>query len=166
MVSSFAHAADLRVCFNYGCASSAIVALSEPQIAGIAALFQGVDGAEDERARIATALAMLHGYAAEQTPIRYDRPGNFDDDVDGRMDCIDHSSNSTVYLKFLEGRGLLKHHRVLSPLHRAPWLLNVHWGARIVDERDVEFAVDSWHSERGTPVPIVPLDAWMRGGDG
>jgi hypothetical protein len=141
--------------------------LSPREIESVAELLHALDGADAERSGIARALALMHAYAGEQTPTRFDRPGNFDDDfVNGRMDCIDHSSNSTTYLNFLQSRGWLKYHRVLSSVRRAPWLLNTHWAARIADEKDREFAVDSWQSERGAPVPVVPLDAWLRGADG
>lgn len=155
------------MCYNYGCSATATMMLADSEMESIAPLFHEVDGAEAERASIGRALALMHVFAAEQTPTRFDRPGNFEDDVvDGRMDCIDHSGNSTTYLNFLQSQNWLRYHRVLAPVRRAPWLINVHWGARIIDEKGREFAVDSWHSERGAPVPIVPLDAWLRGADG
>ena len=167
MVWHAAYAEELSVCFNYGCSTAAALSLSASEIRNIAALFEAADDAEGERASIAAAVAMLHDLAATRTPTRNDRPGNFDDElVSGRMDCIDHASNSTTYLKFLHARGWLKHHRVLPPLRRAPWLLDVHWGARIADDQGLEFAVDSWKTKRGLPVPIIPLNAWMRGADG
>jgi hypothetical protein len=162
-----ANAEELSVCFNYGCSTAAPIILSASERHNIAALFEAVDGAEGERASIARAVATMHDLAATQTPTRNDRPGNFEDElVSGRMDCIDHASNSTTYLNFLQARGWLKHHRVLTPLRRAPWLLDVHWGARIADDKGAEFMVDSWKAKRGTPVPIIPIKAWMRGADG
>jgi hypothetical protein len=166
-ICPLAYAEELMICYNYGCSSTAKVVLSSQETQRLTALFHDGDDALAERASIGKAVALLQSFASEQTPTRFDRPGNFADDVaDGRMDCIDHSRNSTTYLEILQSRGLLKHHRVLSPIMRAPWLVNVHWAARIADEGGREFAVDSWGLEQGVPVPLVPLAAWLRGADG
>ncbi|MGH8770522.1 MAG: hypothetical protein ACREV2_04980 [Burkholderiales bacterium] len=161
-----AHANELTICYNYGCATTAKVVLSAHEVERVTALFRDAGNAAAERAGIGQALALIRSFAAEQTPTRFDRPGNFADDiVDGRMDCIDHSKNSTTYLNFLQSAGLLKHHRVLTPIMRAPWIVNVHWAARIGDEEGHEFAVDSWSSGREMSVPILPLQAWLKGSD-
>ncbi|MGH8729855.1 MAG: hypothetical protein ACREV9_17240 [Burkholderiales bacterium] len=160
----FAYADELSICYNYGCAATTKIALSAPELVRVNALFRETPDAASERVKLGEAIALMQSFAARKTPTRNDRPGNYADDiVDGRMDCIDHSKNSTTYLNFLQSAGLLKHHRVLPPVMRAPWIVNVHWAARIVDAEGREFAVDSWSSERDTPVPIVPLQAWLKG---
>lgn len=162
-----AHAGEVAICYNYGCSTTASVIFMSHEIESVALLFNGADDPASERERIARALALLHSFTARQTPTRFDRPGNYEDDlVDGRMDCIDHSRNTTAYLDFLKSLGLIKHHRVMMPVMRAPWLVDVHWAARIADQEGNEFAVDSWLSEIGVPVPVMTLDAWRWGRNG
>ncbi|HJV28515.1 MAG TPA: hypothetical protein VJ673_22745 [Aromatoleum sp.] len=75
--------------------------------------------AASERVAIAGAIGKLYGLAGEQTPIAADRRGNFlDDGVEGRMDCIDHSTNTTRFLEMMSARGWLHFHRVLEPERR------------------------------------------------
>jgi len=84
--------------------------------------------------------------------------------VDGRMDCIDESTNTTSYLRLLESKGWLRFHRVLEPVRRAPLLINDHWAARIVEtQTSREFAVDSWFFDNGRPAFVAPLEEWHKG---
>jgi hypothetical protein len=110
-------------------------------------------------------MGLLAGYTAQQTPTGNDKGGNVNDgDVDGRMDCIDHSHNTTAYLQLLKRFGFLAYHDVLSPVERAPLLLNAHWGAQIMEYRSGDkFVVDTWFRENGAPAVIYPLEAWLQG---
>ncbi|BAL23368.1 hypothetical protein [Azoarcus sp. KH32C] len=112
-------AAELEVCFNYGCAKSWPVSLAEDRLHAVQALLASANDAASERAMIAGAIGRLYGLAGEQTPIAADRAGNFlDDGVEGRMDCIDHSTNTTRFLGLMVERGWLRFHRLLEPARR------------------------------------------------
>jgi len=155
---------ELPVCFNYGCQSLAMVRLEPAQLKRVGSLFARIDSAEAERAAIAAAMAWLYAYAGEQTPTWLDRGGNLDDDgVDGRMDCLDHSTNTTTWLALIERRGWVRYHAVAEPVQRGK-LLSVHWSARVLEKATgAQWVVDSWFLDPGYPATIYPLDEWMDG---
>jgi hypothetical protein len=89
------------------------------------------------------------------------------------MDCIDHSTTTTRFLRLLERRGALRFHRVLEPARRG--LVFQHLAARIEEigpslmpaetEQIRRFAVDSWYVDNGRPAPIIPMELWQEGND-
>lgn len=167
LVAASASAVELTICYNYGCATEAAIELSAIDLIQIDALFDEIETAEAERVSIGLAIGLLNTIAGAQTPIANDRGGNVNDDgVDGRMDCIDHSTTATRYLQFIQGRGLLRFHEVQTPAHRAPYLVNDHWAARIEDKATGEdYAVDAWFFDNGHPAAVMPLTRWMKGED-
>ena len=96
-----------------------------------------------------------------------------DEGLPGTMDCIDHSSTTTKFLRLLEGRGALHFHRVLEPARRG-WVFQ-HYSAQIEEiqpelmhaetEHIHRFAVDSWYVDNGHPAPVIPLETWHEGSD-
>jgi hypothetical protein len=166
VMPGFSAAADeLTICYNYACAEQATVVISGKQLLQVKALFNQAIDAGTERAAIAKAVGLFETFAGQQTPTHNDRGGNFNDDqLDGRMDCIDHSRNTTTYLHLMEERGWLKFHRVLERIKRAPFIVNDHWTARIQEKQgEREFAVDSWFFDNGQPAAIFELDDWLNG---
>lgn len=164
--SSPAAAANLvTICYNYDCATHAEVDFDTNQMAQVAALFRNLPNAASERAAIARAIGLFETFAGQQTPTYRDKGGDANDDgVDGRMDCIDHAHNTTAYLRLLAQDGFLKFHRVLEPVKRAPWLVNVHWAAQIEETDDKRrYVVDSWFFDNGHPAAVFGLDDWKRG---
>lgn len=159
------YAVEAVVCYNYSCANQARVDFSHKQILWLRQQFLRVNGPATERQAIARAIGWFERFTGEQTPTWRDKGGNTADDAaDGRMDCIDHASNTTTYLRLLERFGLLRFHQVLEPVERAPMLLNAHWAAHILDRTDQqEYAVDSWFYDNGLPAVIYPLQDWLRG---
>jgi len=160
-----AWAVDISVCYNYGCASQARVDFSPQQIRKLRQLFKSVTTPAAERSAIAKAIGLFEQFSGKQTPTWRDKGGNVNDDgADGRMDCIDHSTNTTAYLTLLERLGLLRFHTVLGRVERAPLIVNEHWAARIMDRAtQQEYAVDSWFYDNGHPAVIYPLQDWLKG---
>jgi hypothetical protein len=158
-------AQELAVCYNYGCNTQGRVSLHDHQLKRIGVLLGRARTPGEEREAVSQAIGLLENYAGQQTPTWRDRGENYNDDgVDGRMDCIDHSTNTTRYLRLLEARGWLRFHRVADPAYRAPLLFNAHWAANIVDrESGMAYAVDSWFFDNGQPAAVLPLDVWRRG---
>ena len=155
---------DVEICYHYGCAKRAGVHFSDADLKRIQAEFAGVEDAAAERDAIARAMAVMYSAAAAQTPIWQDRGLNIDDeDVDGRMDCIDHSTNTTTWLRVVHDQGWLRYHDVGPRAKRGRFIFE-HWSARVVerDSRD-EFAVDTWFLDPGQPATIYPLEVWQRG---
>lgn len=165
LISLPAWAVDISICYNYSCATQARVDFNSQQIARIRQLFKDASTPAAERRAIANSIGLFEKFAGEQTPTWRDKGGNINDDgVDGRMDCIDHSTNTTTYLTLLERLGLLRFHTVLERVERAPWIVNVHWAAHIQDiTTRQEYAVDSWFYDNGHPAVIYPLQDWLKG---
>ena len=113
---------QVSVCYNYGCATQAIVNFSARQLQQVDQLLASAEDAGHERQLLAQAIGQLYAWAGEQTPIHADRAGNYADaGVSGEMDCIDHSTTTTRFLRMLEQRGALHFHRV-SEVTRRGWI--------------------------------------------
>ena len=166
-----AMAAEVRVCFNYGCVSEQAVRFDERLLAGIGASLAEAADAKGERMRTAAAIGRLYREAGRQSPISADRAGNLrDDGAFGKMDCIDHSISTTRLLALLESRGMLHHHRVLPRVRRTRLLLFQHYTAVLEELPQAaggsaarRFAIDSWFVEQGEPPVVLPLEAWLDG---
>ena len=158
----------VRVCYGYGCLVQTDIRYTEGQLGQVRRmLFAAVD-AENERKMLSGAIGRLYGWAGEQSDIHNDRGGNYaDDNVSGKMDCIDHSTSTTRLLKLLEARGYLRWHRVLEPVPRYfAGVIVAHWSAVLEEKTDGEaarFVVDSWFVDNGQPAVILPLDEWKKG---
>lgn len=166
VLASGASADEVEICFNFGCNAHAKVEYNDEALAKVGRLLVEAPDATAEREALSFAVAWMYFYAGQQTPIWRDKPGNYDDAeyLDGRMDCIDHSTNTTAFLKLLETRGLLRHHAVLDPVRRGSFL-TVHWAARIAERGNPQgqYSVDTWYFEPGRPAVVFPLRDWLRG---
>ena len=131
--AAMADSADsVRVCYNYGCLVEQEVHYSDSQLTQLRDLIGIARNAEEERERLSLAIGQLLAWAGEQSPISADRGGNFaDDGVYGRMDCIDHSTTTTLLLQLLADHGWLHFHRVAEPAWRVRYLFELHYSAQI-----------------------------------
>jgi len=158
----------VRICHGYGCEYQAPVRFTEGQLGQVRRMMFAATDAATERGVLAVAIGRLYGWGGEQSDIHNDRGGNFaDDELPGKMDCIDHSNSTTRLLQLLTRRCYLRWHRVLAPEARNfAGILPVHWSAVIEEKQDGEprlFAVDSWFVDNGQPAVILPLDEWKKG---
>lgn len=165
----WAAAADetVAICYGYGCLAREDVRYSEVRLGEIRRLLHAAVNAEEERKTLAGVIGQLYAWAGEQSVIKNDRGGNYDDDGPGKMDCIDHSTSTTRLLKVLEARGDLRWHRVLEADVRY-WALvfPAHYAAVIEEIREGEaerFVVDSWFVDNGQAAVILPLAEWKKG---
>lgn len=173
----------VSVCFNYGCLTQAEVVFADAQLDEITRLLSAATNPVQERDAVAKAVGRLLGWAGEQTPIAADRGGNYADmAVYGKMDCIDHSTTTTRFLRMIESKGMLRYHRVLDPALRHRFLIFDHYSALIeekktasecgcdgeVEENENEesperYVVDSWFFDNGRPAVVMPLARWKSG---
>ncbi|MDR2625163.1 MAG: hypothetical protein LBC37_02415 [Zoogloeaceae bacterium] len=158
--------AQVELCFNYGCLSRQMVVFSAERLGTAARELATAGDAAEEREYLAQVVGRLYRLAAEQTPVGADRGGNYADaGVFGRMDCIDHSHNTSAFLNLLAERGLLRWHRVLPRTRRMRFFLLQHFSAQIEEtEGGGRYAVDSWFVDNGEPAIILPLEDWRKGG--
>jgi hypothetical protein len=164
----------VNICFDYGCAAEEVAVFSEIRMAWAQEILATADTPERERLLLSLVTGRLYAWAGQQTPIHADRGGNFDDEgVHGAMDCIDHATTTTEFLRLLERRGALRFHRVVDPARRG-WIFQ-HHSAQIEEigpelmraetEHIRRFAVDSWYVDNGRPAPIIPIELWHEGSD-
>ena len=159
-----AEVANVNLCFNYGCVTRQPVTFDTPRLQALIQDLRHTQNAAEERARLAVVIGRLYALAAEQSPIGNDKAGNFaDDGVYGRMDCIDHSTNTTAFLRLLDERGALRWHKVLPPARRLRFWLSQHFSALIETQESAKYVVDSWFVDHGEPAIILPLDDWEKG---
>lgn len=122
---------EVGICYNYGCLQQERVRFHKARLDALASRLDLARTASEERAMLAEVLGELYRLAAMQTPVGADRAGNYlDGDVEGRMDCIDHSTSTTRLLKLIETRGALRFHRVLAPERRTRFIMQ-HFSAVI-----------------------------------
>ncbi|MDR1888253.1 MAG: hypothetical protein LBQ81_02550 [Zoogloeaceae bacterium] len=162
--------ATLEICFNYSCVTRRPVTVDSSRLRVLTQDLQQAQDAAEERARLSVVIGRLYALAAEQTPIGNDKGGNFaDDGVFGRMDCIDHSTTTTAFLRLLVEQGGLRWHKVLPPARRLRFWLLQHFSAQIEEQPTAEttegrkYVVDSWFVDNGEAAIILPLEAWEKG---
>lgn len=170
------------VCFNYGCHAQASVSFSAARMESLLQTLAAAHTPDEERTLLSRVIGSMYAWAGEQTPIHADRGGNFaDNGMYGTMDCIDHSTTTTRFLKLLEQHHALHFHRVVA-ITRLGWIFQ-HFTATIEElppaqampaaalttgtmnqtakqtaQTDMpRFAVDAWYVDNGQPARILPL---------
>ena len=160
-----AHAEMVTICYNYGCYSKAPVEYSEAQLESLHQLLAAAGDAAGEREAISVVIGRMYAIAGEQTPVWRDKGGNYaDGGENGKMDCIDHSTDTTAFLRLLQARGWLRYHEVLGRIMRRRFLISEHWAARIRERKTRKvYVVDSWFFDNGHPALVLPVEDWLAG---
>ena len=158
-VKSFPH------CRGYGCHIVEKVRLNDPEWKRISKRFPAKDAAS-ERAAIATAIADFESIVGPITHTDIAVAGTYVQPGPYQLDCIDESTNTTIYLMLLQEKGWLKFHEVKAPNTRVPFGVGVFVSHRtaVIEDRatKTQYAVDSWFHDNGTPAEIVPLRLWKQ----
>jgi len=114
-----AAAYEVTICYNYDCAVEASVHIGTTIPCNSSCCSPRSRPRRPKGSRSAC-RGLYEPDRRAQTPVFNDKGGNDnEEEVNGRMDCIDHSRTTTTYLRFIEARGWLQFHRVLEPIHRA-----------------------------------------------
>jgi hypothetical protein len=156
-------------CHGYGCRIVTPVALPAQDWKDIEALFtpRPKDPIQ-ERKILAQAIGVFEQKVGKIAGTQDDHYGTFYKIGHDQHDCVDESTNTTIYLSLLEQKGLMTHHKVRAPDVRIP-LINYlgrwpHQTAVITEIASGEsFAVDSWFHDNGFPAEIAPLKDWKAG---
>ena len=158
--------ARFNICYDNGCASLAWVTLSAEQWQRVKSAFPGLTAsASDEREQIRTAIGLFETIVGDITGTSNDKGGNWAGfGLPKQMDCIDESTNTTIYLRMLQKYGLLHWHSVGDRVTRWGLFRWPHTTA-IVEERATRqrWAVDSWFLDNGKPPFVLPLEVWKAG---
>jgi hypothetical protein len=162
-------------CYGHGCGEKATVRFSRAQWEEVRALFAepAVDP-EEERRRIAEAVAKMETFAGAQAGTSGDLGGTGSGWFRrGQLDCYDEAINTSNFIAMLQGDGLLRFHRLSTPIQHgimAGWSWP-HATAVIAEiagpatglDRSVRYAVDSWFHDNGALPEVVPATAWKAG---
>lgn len=161
-----ANPGNFKLCHGFGCSFTTSVALSQKQWAYVLApLKKSAKNAETERKNIAKTIARMEKAVTEAADITPDlgEAETFEKDQH-QMDCLDETINTSRYLEFIEGEGLLKFHEVADPIHRG-YFVDGMWPHNSATVRDLEtgeiFAIDSYYFDNGVEPSIVPFKVWM-----
>ena len=162
-------------CYNYGCKKRKTLAAPKGTLNKINALFENPSTSpEQEKKRIIQAIQIFETDIGAVIGTQNDKRGTFrlyqDDTKTARsfqQDCIDESTNTTIYLTLLNNMDYLKFYRPAFPASRQPFFNGNRWWHqtavmqnKITGER---FAVDSWFEDNGKAGYIVPLPEWKDG---
>lgn len=165
-----ANAETFRVCHGYDCYYKTKVNLTATDLRHIQSLLrQGARSPTDERKALRQAVALFEERSTRAIGVR-DKPrmqfGRAR--IKGQMDCVDESTNTDNFIRYLDSRGWLKYHRPVRKTTRGSFFDGryPHWTAVIEDNASMKWAVDSWFEAGGGPPDIMPLSEWKRRGYG
>ncbi len=156
------------ICHGHGCRLRTEVGLSALEWDPVADLFaEPAASAEIERGRIAMAIGILETAVGRKTGTSKDQGGTFNA-VSGnnQFDCVDETTNTSVYLTLMARAGYLKWHKIEGWAGRGALLDGAwpHQSAVIVEMRGGRaYAVDSWFEDNGRAAHVVPLEDWRAG---
>lgn len=158
----------LSVCSGAGCTYRNPVRLGEGDWSKVDALFAvPPEGPADERRRLGLAIGIMEIVVGPQAGTKRDVGRNvFGHQPSEQLDCVDEAVNTTTYLRLIEARGLIRFHEVGLPANRIIEVLNAHNTAVVTDKATgIEYAVDSWFYDNGSPAVVLPLVTWRKGWD-
>ncbi len=165
------------VCHGHGCRLRSQVEFTEREWAPVANLFATpAASAAVERDRIATAIGLIETAAGHQAGTSRDRGGTLNafgisaggtTGFDDQTDCVDETTNTSVYLTLLAQAGYLNWHRIDGWAGRGSLIGSDGWPhqtAVIVELHSKRaYAVDSWFEDNGHAAYMVPLEEWYAG---
>lgn len=155
----------LTVCHGNGCLNLDYVTLTPDQWKEVRQLFHPLPrSAVEERERLGRAVAQMEKIVGDVTGTSNDKGGTFNGGV-GQMDCIDESTNTTLYLTMFQKYGLMRQHHIDDRATRG-WFIGgwPHTTAVLREKRSNRlWAVDSWFLDNGEPPFILPLETWKSG---
>ena len=161
--------ASIIICHGYDCAYRDRLPVTAADARSyVRIMAAGRSSAEAERKAIARAVIHFEKRSAAMlgrptTPMSQFRNAG----VLGEMDCIDEATNTHSLLRYLEGRRLLRHHKVSEKVSRGFMFDGQfpHAAASIQDPRGMQWAVDSWRGPVGEAPEIMPLSEWRTSGN-
>ncbi len=168
---------SFTVCHGHGCRLRTLVDLTERDWAPVADLFaEPAASAAVERDRIATAVGLIEAAVGRQAGTAGDVGGTLNafgvtgggtTGFDNQFDCIDETTNTSVYLTLLAQAGYLKWHHIDGWAGRGSLIGSDGWPHQtaviIALQSKRAYAVDSWFEDNGHAAYMVPLDAWYAG---
>lgn len=155
-------------CQGYGCPMYKMVELNKADWNKIEKAYgKKPKNAEEERQKISSAIGAFEDVVGKLTGTDVDAKGTFIRTGKGQLDCVDESTNTTIYMMLLKQKGLMPFHEIDQPQIRWPLISGRGWmhQTAVITEKETgkQYAVDSWFEDNGEPAWIVTLDAWRNG---
>lgn len=155
-------------CHGYGCSRRTAISVDGVWLNRAGALLrEGRSSPDAERRALSEVIRTYTAYLAASFGGKPDTPRSPPQmsGVQGQMDCLDETANTTSLLLVLEEHGLLVHHRVEPPESRGFFIDGryPHFTAIIAEKRTgSEWAVDPWTKAPGQRPDILPLARWRQ----
>lgn len=155
-------------CHGYGCSRRTLVAVDASWLNRAHTLLRsGRSSPAAERRAIGNVVRLYTAYLARSFGGAPDRPGSPPSmsGVNGQMDCVDETANTTSLLLILQEQGLLVHHQVRRPRSRGLFFDGryPHTTAVVAEKQTGrEWAVDPWRKAPGQEPDILPLAQWRQ----
>ena len=158
---------QFTICHGFGCTFHSEVTFGDMDWAQVMAIFDPPARDPDgERRQIGQAVVVFEQLVGRKTGTDTDK-GGLTHSVGGnptQLDCIDETTNTTIYLTLLHARGVLRWHRAGQAASRG-FFLDGRWhhetAVLLELASGAEFAIDSWFEDNGKPPLIVPLEQWQ-----
>lgn len=157
----------LSVCHGFDCRNRTALNLTSADNSRFASIMTRSGSPQAERQAISSAIAYFETRAGQAIGVR-DQPKS---DITqsgrtGQMDCIDESTNTRTLMLYLQGRGLIRHHRVESNVSRGFFADGryPHSTAVLSEKGGRKWAIDSWYEPMGGKPDVMPLEEWTRRG--
>jgi len=155
----------MTICSGFGCAIKDEMAFSAADRERFAVALNGAADADAERAALRKTIGLMEAATRSNLRQRADNPFSYQIDRGkrGQMDCEDESLNTTRYLTYLQGEGLLKFHKVNRNYANRGILIDgryPHKSARMQAVDGSQWAVDPWKTPTGGLAEIMPLSQW------
>ncbi len=159
---------SFTICHGHACRLRSHVGLTELEWDPVADLFaEPAASAAIERGRIATAIGLLETAVGSKAGTSSDRGGTFTaTSGNDQFDCVDETTNTSVYLTLLAKAGYLKWHKLEGWAGRGI-MFDGSWPHQtaVIEELKTEepYAVNSWFEDNGRAAHVVPLADWRAG---
>ncbi len=157
----------LRICFNWSCHIRQTITFTSDDMDLLKRLMAKCLGPSlhNRLQRIRIGIWQMELLAQKYQPLlANDRAINdFEENVDGRTDCVDNTSNTTTYLHILRDIGELTGWTISSPKVRNRLdVTAVHWTAVVTDtDNGQPWSIDSWYRPNGHLPTVMPLRSWI-----
>jgi len=154
------------ICHGGTCEMIKTVSLNEQQWQKIRNIFKNDSTPEQERQNIKLAIAALEKIVGRLTNTYNDKAENKTDEEHYHyMDCIDESTNTTIYLMMMQHDGLLRWHTYQDRGNRGYFFNGWPHTSAVIKETstDKQYAVDSWFKDNGQQPYIIPYEEWRNG---
>ena len=155
-----------NICHGGTCENISYASLDEQQWQVVKDIFKNNKTAKKERQNIRLAIAEMEKMVGKITNTYNDKAKNISDkQLNHYMDCIDESTNTTLYMRMMKKEALLKWHTVEDRENRGFFFNGWPHTTAVIKDKQTgdQYAVDSWFLENGKKPFVVPLQQWLDG---